>query len=106
MCKENKTDHTYISYVHKLHLYNGYAKVEYQRYFCSKECLDIFEKKFRCNHCHIVTYDDLEYKTGEDGFTYCNDENELTIGDKPCYQILFEKINIRTLFFLFGFLDT
>ena len=54
-------------------------------------CLNIFEKEYRCNHCNIIIYDSTEYKKAEDGFTYCNDEDELTVGNKPCYQILFEK---------------
>ena len=86
-----KTNTEFISMVHKYQQYGGYSKYEYPRYFCSKECLDIYEKDFRCNHCHITSYDWLEFKKGKDGFSYCNDENEKTIGDKPCYQILFTK---------------
>ncbi len=92
MCKENKNDEQYVSYVHKWHLYNGYTKGVYPRYFCSKVCLDFFEKNFRCNHCHIVAYEGVEYKEGDDGFIYCYDEIDITIGPRPCYQILFQEV--------------
>ena len=91
VCKNNQKDDNYVSFVHKWHLYNGYSKSAYPRHFCSKECLNIFEKQYRCNHCNIIIYDWVEYKKAEDGFTYCNDQDEITVGNKPCYYLVFKK---------------
>ncbi len=92
MCKNNQIDEKYVSMVHKWREYHGYSQLLYPRYFCSKECLEFFEKEFRCNHCHIVVYDGVDYKTGKDGMTYCYDEVQITIGDRPCYDIVHNNI--------------
>ncbi len=88
ICKNNNQNENFFSMVHKWREYGGYSKNLYPRYFCSAECLEIFEQDFRCNHCHIVTYEWNDYKKGPDGMTYC-DNDELTIGDKPCYYLKF-----------------
>lgn len=93
ICKKNNKNENYISWVHKWREYGGYSKFSYPRFFCSTDCLENFERNFRCNHCHIVNYEWKEYKEGPDGFTYCYDENELTVGDKPCYNIKFPNID-------------
>jgi hypothetical protein len=93
ICKKNNKNENYISWVHKWRPYGGYSKYEYPRYFCSTDCLENFERNFRCNHCHIVTYDWNNYKKGPDGMTYCDDELEITIGDTPCYNIKFPNID-------------
>ncbi len=92
-CKKNHKNENYVSMVHKWREYGGYSKYSYPRYFCSIDCLEHFEQEFRCNHCHIVRYDWIEHKKGPDGFTYCNDENELTVGDVPCYNIRFPPLD-------------
>jgi hypothetical protein len=86
ICDNDYKNEEFVSMVHKWRQYGGYSEYSYPRFFCSKECLDIFEKDFRCNHCHILKYDHVEYKKGDDGMSYCNDESEITINDKPCYQ--------------------
>ncbi len=90
ICKKNNENNEFVSMVHKWREYGGYSANLYSRYFCSKECLNIFEKDFRCNHCHIVVYQDSEYIKGPDGLTYCNDEYQITVGDKPCYKYKFD----------------
>jgi hypothetical protein len=85
MCRINNEKKEFVSMVHKWREYGGYSKYEYPRYFCSTDCLEIYERDYRCNHCHIVSYEWYEHKKGPDGFTYCYDE--ITIGDKPCYYI-------------------
>jgi hypothetical protein len=92
MCRINNEKKEFVSLVHKWRPYGGYSKYEYPRYFCSTECLEIYERDFRCNHCHIVTYEWREYKKGQDGLLYCNDEHEITIGDTPCYNVCFPDI--------------
>jgi hypothetical protein len=87
MCRINNEKKEFVSLVHKWREYGGYSKYEYPRYFCSPECLENFERDFRCNHCHIVKYEWREYKKGPDGLLYCNDEHEITISDIPCYYI-------------------
>lgn len=64
ICHQNeiKNDDECISYVHKSRQYGGYSKYEYPRNFCSKECVAIFEKDFRCNNCHIISYEWIEFK--------------------------------------------
>ena len=93
MCKINNKKDEFVSMVHKWREYGGYSKFEYPRYFCSPECVENFERDFRCNHCHITSYEWNEYKKGPDGLTYCNDEREITIGDIPCYKICFPDNN-------------
>ena len=93
MCKINNKKDEFVSMVHKWREYGGYSKFEYPRYFCSPECLEIYERDFRCNHCHITSYEGNEYKKGPDGLMYCNDEYEITIGDKPCYVLCFPDID-------------
>ncbi len=82
------SDSNYILYVHKWREYGGYSKNSYARYFCSKECLNNYENNYKCNYCNIVMYDWREYKKGPDGFSYCNDEYEITIGNTTCYKQL------------------
>lgn len=89
ICNINNQKNEYVSMVHKWREYGGYSKLEYPRFFCSPKCLETFERDFRCNHCHIVMYECNEYKKGPDGLMYCNDEQEITIDDKPCYSICF-----------------
>ncbi len=91
ICNKNNKNEQFVSMVHKWREYGGYSQNLYPRYFCSNECLEIFERDFRCNYCHIVTYDWNNYQKGPDGFTYCDNEMEITIGDKPCY---YQRFNI------------
>ena len=93
MCSINNVKEECVSMVHKWREYGGYSSLEYPRYFCSPECLETFERDFRCNHCHIISYEWNEYKKGPDGLLYCNDEREITIGDKPCYVLCFPDID-------------
>jgi hypothetical protein len=93
ICNINNKKDDFFSMVHKWREYGGYSKMLYPRYVCSAECLEIFEREFRCNHCHIITYEGNQYKKGVDGMTYCNDEYEITIGDTPCYNLRFPDID-------------
>jgi hypothetical protein len=92
ICKNTDQNEKYVSYVHKWRPYGGYSKESYPRYFCSQECLDVFEKESRCNHCHIIVYNGVEYKKGDDGYMYCYDEFELTVGNRPCYYLITSKL--------------
>ena len=92
ICHINNKKEEFVSMVHKWQEYGGYSNNLYPRYVCSTECLKIFERDFRCNHCHIITYKSNQYKKGDDGMTYCNDEIDITIGDKPCYDLCFPDI--------------
>lgn len=89
ICNKSETKEEFYSMCHKWRECGGYSSMTYPRYTCSKKCLDIYEKNERCNHCHIVKYDWNQYIKGSDGFTYCNNKYELTVGDKPCYYIKF-----------------
>jgi hypothetical protein len=93
ICNINNKKEEFVSMVHKWREYGGYSKMIYPRYFCSTNCLEIFERDFRCNHCHIISYEGDQCKKGPDGMTYCNDECEITIGDTPCYNLCFPDID-------------
>ena len=82
----NLPNTNYTIYVHKWREYGGYSKYEYPRYICSKECLTEFENNYKCNFCSMVCYDWRNYKKGDDGFTYCNDD-ETTIDNTKCYNL-------------------
>jgi hypothetical protein len=90
VCKESNTKEEFVSMCHKWREYRGYSSGALPRYTCSKECLDYYEKNYKCNQCKIVTYDWNQYIKASDGFTYCDNEHEITVGDKPCYYIKFD----------------
>jgi hypothetical protein len=96
MCRINNKKEEFVLMVHKWREYDGYSKYLYPRYFCSAECLEIFKRDFKCNHCHIVTYEWNEYKKGPDSLLYCNDEREITIGDTSCYNLCFPPTDIKS----------
>lgn len=87
ICQKNNINEQFVSMVHKWREYTGYSKESHPRFFCSSECLETFERDFRCNHCHIIVYECNEYKKGNEGFTYCNSDFNLTIGDVSCFEI-------------------
>ena len=86
LCKNKITENDIISWVHKIRPYGGYSKYLYPRYFCSKNCLDYYNKNHKCNLCGVVEYDYRNYSIGNDGYTYCDDIDEMTIGDDTCYN--------------------
>ncbi len=86
----NLQESNYIVYVHKYREYGGYSKGEYPRYFCSQECLVKYEKNGKCNFCGMVCYDWRETKKGDDGYTYCNDD-DISVGDTTCYNQAFNQ---------------
>ncbi len=88
---DNISDTYYKVFVHKWREYGGYSNLEYPRYLCSKKCVNNYEKNNRCNFCHIVKYEYRYYKKGNDGFTYCNDLDEITVGNTTCYNQVFNK---------------
>ncbi len=88
ICNKNEVKEEFYLMNHKWREYGGYSQGIYSRHVCSKECLEIYERDYRCNYCHIITYEWNDYKKGPDGFTYC-DNDELTVGDKPCYYLKF-----------------
>ena len=90
-CNSTHSNTEFVSMVHKWREYGGYSKYKYPRYVCSQKCLEKFEKEFRCNCCHMVTYDWIETAEDDNGFTYCNDEYYKTIHDKTCYQHITKK---------------
>jgi hypothetical protein len=105
ICRDNYENEAFVSMVHKWRDYGGYSEFTYPRNFCSKKCLDTFEKYWRCNHCHIVMYDWVKYKKGTDGMTYCNDESYLTVGDKPCFQLVMPDSGIIRTYYENGKLE-
>jgi hypothetical protein len=90
ICNNNfNKEIVYISKVHKYKPYHGYTSWSYSKYLCSSECLENYEKTYRCNLCHIIIYENALIKKGYDGFVYCNDIYECTIGNTTCYNIKF-----------------
>ncbi len=85
-CNNLTSDTEFISYIHKWKEYGGYSKREYPRFFCSKECLTEFEKNYKCNFCGMICYEWRNYKKGQDGFTYCDNINDISIGNTTCYN--------------------
>jgi hypothetical protein len=82
----NQLNKNNVSYVHKWREYGGYSEGIYPRYFCSEKCLTKFEKNSKCNFCGIVAYQHRDYIKGTDGYTYCNDNEEITVGNTTCYN--------------------
>jgi hypothetical protein len=81
----NIHDKKHYSITHKYTI-NGFFKNYYDRYFCSEQCLKIFEKNEKCNLCN-TEYHNL--KKGCDGFCYCNEIYD-TNKSKSCYDSKFE----------------
>lgn len=81
MC-DNKYIEEYVSYIHKNKDRSGYTENIYPRYFCCQNCLDEYNKKYRCNMCHVAIE---KYKEASDGFNYCD---EIMVGNNTCYNKL------------------
>jgi hypothetical protein len=90
----NNSNQNIISYIHKWREYGGYSQNEYPRFFCSQECLNFYEKNYKCNYCHIVLYDWRNNIKATNEYTYCDDEDELTIGNTTCYNQWLIKKNL------------